>query len=180
MDGSSDNEAPKDPGVCQQRYTEQDYEGICILHAHFPRIELKPFTPFHLSTSGHRAHTVYVGVHMPSNRRSHRRHKHHHKDDDKSSEYDRPSKWFRSNSKNLKSDSFVCIVGKINKKKTKINQRKIWGNTATNTSTWIEKNLNKNAWIQLGVVDFSSDSVYFETSLTKWRSLKCFRFLFLG
>lgn len=23
----SDNEAPKDPGVCQQRYTEQDYEG---------------------------------------------------------------------------------------------------------------------------------------------------------
>lgn len=23
----NDNEAPKDPGVCQQRYTEQDYEG---------------------------------------------------------------------------------------------------------------------------------------------------------
>lgn len=23
----SDNEAPKDPGVRQQRYTEQDYEG---------------------------------------------------------------------------------------------------------------------------------------------------------
>lgn len=33
MDGSSDNEAPKDPGVCQQRYTEQDYEGMHIAHA---------------------------------------------------------------------------------------------------------------------------------------------------
>lgn len=30
MDGSSDNEAPKDPGVCQQRYTEQDYEGMHV------------------------------------------------------------------------------------------------------------------------------------------------------
>lgn len=45
--------------------------------------------------SGHRAHTVFVGVHMPSSRRhSHRRHKHHHKDGEKTSEYDRPSKYF--------------------------------------------------------------------------------------
>lgn len=43
--------------------------------------------------SGHRAHTVFVGVHMPGSRRhSHRRHKHHHKDGEKASEYDRPSK----------------------------------------------------------------------------------------
>ncbi|XP_031624246.1 electrogenic sodium bicarbonate cotransporter 1 isoform X4 [Contarinia nasturtii] len=66
----SDTEAPKDPGVINQRYTEQDYEG-------------------------HRAHTVFFGVHMPNSRRhSHRRHKHHHKEGDKVSEYDRP----RSNS----------------------------------------------------------------------------------
>lgn len=25
----SDTEAPKDPGVMSQRYTEQDYEGRC-------------------------------------------------------------------------------------------------------------------------------------------------------
>ncbi|XP_031624255.1 sodium bicarbonate cotransporter 3 isoform X11 [Contarinia nasturtii] len=62
----SDTEAPKDPGVINQRYTEQDYEG-------------------------HRAHTVFFGVHMPNSRRhSHRRHKHHHKEGDKVSEYDRP------------------------------------------------------------------------------------------
>ncbi|XP_055296340.1 sodium-driven chloride bicarbonate exchanger-like isoform X2 [Sitodiplosis mosellana] len=66
----NDTEAPKDPGVLSQRYTERDYEG-------------------------HRAHSVFVGVHMPNSRRhSHRRHKHHHRDGDKVSEYDRP----RSNS----------------------------------------------------------------------------------
>ncbi|XP_055296348.1 sodium-driven chloride bicarbonate exchanger-like isoform X6 [Sitodiplosis mosellana] len=62
----NDTEAPKDPGVLSQRYTERDYEG-------------------------HRAHSVFVGVHMPNSRRhSHRRHKHHHRDGDKVSEYDRP------------------------------------------------------------------------------------------
>lgn len=30
----SENEAPKDPGVCQQRYTEQDYEGDINLDGH--------------------------------------------------------------------------------------------------------------------------------------------------
>ncbi|XP_046442370.1 electroneutral sodium bicarbonate exchanger 1-like isoform X2 [Daphnia pulex] len=54
-------DAPKDPGIasnCHQSYTEKDFEG-------------------------HRAHTMYVGVHVPSNgnkRRSHhRRHRHHHR-----------------------------------------------------------------------------------------------------
>ncbi|XP_045033859.1 electroneutral sodium bicarbonate exchanger 1 isoform X3 [Daphnia magna] len=55
-------DAPKDPGIasnCHQSYTEKDYEG-------------------------HRAHTMYVGVHVPSSvnkRRSshHRRHRHHHR-----------------------------------------------------------------------------------------------------
>ncbi|XP_069698390.1 sodium-driven chloride bicarbonate exchanger isoform X4 [Periplaneta americana] len=56
---TGDDEAPKDPGVQQthyQSFSEKDFEG-------------------------HRAHTVYVGVHLPGiKRRSHhRRHKHHHK-----------------------------------------------------------------------------------------------------
>ncbi|XP_037039833.1 electroneutral sodium bicarbonate exchanger 1 isoform X3 [Bradysia coprophila] len=69
MDSSGENEASKDPGICQpshQGYTEQDFEG-------------------------HRAHTVFVGVHMPGGRRhSHRRHKHHHRDSDKPTDFDRP------------------------------------------------------------------------------------------
>ncbi|XP_048508727.1 electrogenic sodium bicarbonate cotransporter 1 isoform X1 [Athalia rosae] len=50
-----DDEAPKDPGARQthQSYTEKDFEG-------------------------HRAHTVYVGVHLPGERRHKRHHKHHH------------------------------------------------------------------------------------------------------
>ena len=53
--GTGDDEAPKDPGVriTHQSYTEKDYEG-------------------------HRAHTVYVGVHLPGERRHRRHHKHHH------------------------------------------------------------------------------------------------------
>ncbi|XP_059617088.1 sodium bicarbonate cotransporter 3 isoform X2 [Phlebotomus argentipes] len=59
-----DDEAPKDPGARQyahQGYTEQDFEG-------------------------HRAHTVFVGVHLPARggrgrRHSHRRHKEHHRRD---------------------------------------------------------------------------------------------------
>jgi len=56
---TGDVEAPKDPGVQQthyQSFSEKDFEG-------------------------HRAHTVYVGVHLPGfKRRSHhRRHRHHHK-----------------------------------------------------------------------------------------------------
>lgn len=95
MDSTSDNEAPKDPGVCQQRYTEQDYEGmntfaIAASEKYIPAVFYDYI--INIFTIGHRAHTVYVGVHMPSNRRSHRRHKHHHKDDDKTSDYDRPSK----------------------------------------------------------------------------------------
>ncbi|XP_073986853.1 na[+]-driven anion exchanger 1 isoform X4 [Rhodnius prolixus] len=57
MDTSSgDDEAPKDPGAHQahlQGYTELDFQG-------------------------HRAHSMYVGVHLPGKKR-HRRHKHHHK-----------------------------------------------------------------------------------------------------
>ncbi|XP_072752842.1 electroneutral sodium bicarbonate exchanger 1 isoform X7 [Anoplolepis gracilipes] len=53
--GTGDDEAPKDPGarITHQSYTEKDYEG-------------------------HRAHTVYVGVHLPGERRHRRHHKHHH------------------------------------------------------------------------------------------------------
>ncbi|XP_043500627.1 electrogenic sodium bicarbonate cotransporter 1 isoform X3 [Polistes fuscatus] len=53
--GIADDEAPKDPGarITHQSYTEKDYEG-------------------------HRAHTVYVGVHLPGERRHRRHHKHHH------------------------------------------------------------------------------------------------------
>lgn len=82
------NEAPKDPGVCQQRYTEQDYEGNKNIQNKYKnkcnKIKI---------TSGHRAHSVFVGVHTPGNRRhSHRRHKHHHKDGERINEYERPSK----------------------------------------------------------------------------------------
>lgn len=97
MDGSLDNEAPKDPGVCQPRYTEQDYEGKCTATTIEAYDDLIAFIL--LRMTGHRAHTVYVGVHMPSNRRSHRRHKHHHKDsDEKVSEYDRPRKYKQTDS----------------------------------------------------------------------------------
>ena len=51
--------------------------------------------------AGHRAHTVYVGVHVPGGRRhSQRRRKHHHKDgggsigDNKQPEVERPGEMF--------------------------------------------------------------------------------------
>ncbi|XP_055933455.1 sodium bicarbonate cotransporter 3-like isoform X2 [Argiope bruennichi] len=59
------DEAPRDPGVrvTHHSYTDQDFEG-------------------------HRAHTVYVGLHVPGyHRRSHhRRHRHHHKNGHKKRE----------------------------------------------------------------------------------------------
>ncbi|CAL1276617.1 unnamed protein product [Larinioides sclopetarius] len=59
------DEAPRDPGVrvTHHSYTDQDFEG-------------------------HRAHTVYVGLHVPGyHRRSHhRRHRHHHKNGNKKRE----------------------------------------------------------------------------------------------
>ncbi|KAL0274169.1 UNVERIFIED_CONTAM: hypothetical protein PYX00_006656 [Menopon gallinae] len=54
-----DDEAPRDPGVLkihQPGYTDEDYEG-------------------------HRANTVFVGVHMPDRKHSHRRHRHHNRRD---------------------------------------------------------------------------------------------------
>ncbi|XP_041988515.1 sodium bicarbonate cotransporter 3 isoform X4 [Aricia agestis] len=66
MDGRADeDEAPPDPAArkpVHHDYTEQDFEG-------------------------HRAHTVFVGVHVPARRHSHRKHKHHHRNGDKE---DRP------------------------------------------------------------------------------------------
>ncbi|XP_049870588.1 sodium bicarbonate cotransporter 3 isoform X1 [Pectinophora gossypiella] len=62
---ADDDEAPKDPAARKHThhdYTEQDFEG-------------------------HRAHTVFVGVHVPTRRHSHRKHKHHHRNGDKE---DRP------------------------------------------------------------------------------------------
>ncbi|XP_024935831.1 electroneutral sodium bicarbonate exchanger 1 isoform X10 [Cephus cinctus] len=52
--GVPDDEASKDPGarITHQSFSEKDYEG-------------------------HRAHTVYVGVHLPGERRHRRHHKHH-------------------------------------------------------------------------------------------------------
>jgi len=58
---SGDDEAPKDPGAHQphlQGYTEQDFQG-------------------------HRAHSIYVGVHLPGRKRHRRHHKHHHKNSNK-------------------------------------------------------------------------------------------------
>ncbi|XP_046386758.1 electroneutral sodium bicarbonate exchanger 1 isoform X2 [Ischnura elegans] len=65
-----DDEAPKDPGALttHQSYTEKDFEG-------------------------HRAHTVYVGVHLPGHRRRshHRRHhRHHNRSKDSSDDDERP------------------------------------------------------------------------------------------
>ncbi|XP_045485729.1 sodium bicarbonate cotransporter 3 isoform X1 [Pieris rapae] len=57
MDTRDDDEAPPDPAArksIHHDYTEQDFEG-------------------------HRAHTVFVGVHVPTRRHSHRKHKHHHR-----------------------------------------------------------------------------------------------------
>lgn len=52
------------------------------------------------SDPGHRAHSVFVGVHVPSERRhSHRRHRHHHRNSEEEGgdpEIDRPSKSPRS------------------------------------------------------------------------------------
>ncbi|XP_044008720.1 sodium bicarbonate cotransporter 3 isoform X4 [Aphidius gifuensis] len=52
--GHTEDEPPKDPGsrTTHQSYTEQDFEG-------------------------HRAHTMYVGVHLPGEKRHRRHHKHH-------------------------------------------------------------------------------------------------------
>ncbi|XP_060517563.1 sodium bicarbonate cotransporter 3 [Cylas formicarius] len=67
-----DDEAPKDPRAEKQKhpFDETDFEG-------------------------HRAHSVFVGVHVPTERRhSHRRHKHHHRNsegDQAGSEDERPS-----------------------------------------------------------------------------------------
>ncbi|XP_039280416.1 electroneutral sodium bicarbonate exchanger 1 isoform X4 [Nilaparvata lugens] len=64
---TGDDEAPKDPGAKQtkhQSYTEKDFEG-------------------------HRAHTMYVGVHVPGgggHKRHRRHHKHHHKTNDQVSD----------------------------------------------------------------------------------------------
>nr|XP_049691791.1 electroneutral sodium bicarbonate exchanger 1 isoform X3 [Helicoverpa armigera] len=58
---ADDDEAPTDPAarkLTHHDYTEQDFEG-------------------------HRAHTVFVGVHVPARRHSHRKHKHHHRNGEK-------------------------------------------------------------------------------------------------
>ncbi|XP_059059259.1 electroneutral sodium bicarbonate exchanger 1 isoform X5 [Achroia grisella] len=63
---ADDDEAPTDPAARKHThhdYTEQDFEG-------------------------HRAHTVFVGVHVPARRHSHRKHKHHHRNGEK--DVDRP------------------------------------------------------------------------------------------
>ncbi|CAG5056503.1 unnamed protein product [Parnassius apollo] len=66
---ADDDEAPPDPAARKQQhhdYTEQDFEG-------------------------HRAHTVYVGVHVPARRHSHRKHKHHHRNGEKDVERPGPA-----------------------------------------------------------------------------------------
>ncbi|XP_023955181.2 sodium bicarbonate cotransporter 3 isoform X4 [Bicyclus anynana] len=70
MDGRADDEeAPTDPAARKHShhdYTEQDFEG-------------------------HRAHTVFVGVHVPARRHSHRKHKHHHRNGEKDPERPGPA-----------------------------------------------------------------------------------------
>ncbi|XP_023223623.1 sodium-driven chloride bicarbonate exchanger-like [Centruroides sculpturatus] len=65
MEPSAPDEAPRDPGalITHPSYTDQDFEG-------------------------HRAHTVYVGLHVPGYRRRshHRRHHRHHKNGQKKRE----------------------------------------------------------------------------------------------
>ncbi|XP_076668966.1 na[+]-driven anion exchanger 1 isoform X4 [Andrena cerasifolii] len=84
--GTGDDEAPKDPGarITHQSYTEKDYEG-------------------------HRAHTVYVGVHLPGERRHRRHHKHHHSQrhsytaDNENADNDRPRQLLMSRRSRLSS-----------------------------------------------------------------------------
>ncbi|CAH2104957.1 unnamed protein product [Euphydryas editha] len=70
MDTRADEEeAPPDPAARKHThhdYTEQDFEG-------------------------HRAHTVFVGVHVPARRHSHRKHKHHNRNGDKDPEKPSPA-----------------------------------------------------------------------------------------
>nr|XP_026487487.1 electroneutral sodium bicarbonate exchanger 1 isoform X4 [Vanessa tameamea] len=70
MDTRADEEeAPTDPAARKHThhdYTEQDFEG-------------------------HRAHTVFVGVHVPARRHSHRKHKHHHRNGGKDPEKPSPA-----------------------------------------------------------------------------------------
>ncbi|XP_046961866.1 electroneutral sodium bicarbonate exchanger 1 isoform X4 [Vanessa cardui] len=70
MDTRADeDEAPTDPAARKHThhdYTEQDFEG-------------------------HRAHTVFVGVHVPARRHSHRKHKHHHRNGGKDPEKPSPA-----------------------------------------------------------------------------------------
>lgn len=68
MENEENPEAPVDPGFGSRGYTEQDYEGN--LRKYTEVFEM--LTPF--LVIGHRAHTMFFGVHVP-NRRSHRRHK---------------------------------------------------------------------------------------------------------
>ncbi|XP_072936830.1 electroneutral sodium bicarbonate exchanger 1 isoform X3 [Epargyreus clarus] len=66
---ADDDEAPTDPAARKHThhdYTEQDFEG-------------------------HRAHTVFVGVHVPARRHSHRKHKHHHRNGEKEAERPGPA-----------------------------------------------------------------------------------------
>jgi sodium bicarbonate transporter 10 len=72
MDLPHDDEASKDPAVEKAvlSFDEDDFEG-------------------------HRAHSVFVGVHIPGERKhSHRRHRHHHRDSfsGAASQDNRPSK----------------------------------------------------------------------------------------
>lgn len=95
----NDDEAPKDPGSLRQ-YTEKDFEGN---NDHRSLREINLIFPELTVCLGHRAHTVFVGLHVPGGgvgKRHHRRHRHHHKGDgNASSSFDkndfnlRPSKW---------------------------------------------------------------------------------------
>lgn len=92
----NDDEAPKDPGSTRQ-YTEKDYEGELNFNFHLRYLDLIPSSSSSSSFSltiplslGHRAHTVFVGLHIPGSgkRHSHRRHRHHQKSVDGASNYE--------------------------------------------------------------------------------------------
>lgn len=76
----------------KNKFETSEMANSLKIFIYFVWFDISLFTLLYFT--GHRAHTVFVGVHMPGSRRhSHRRHKHHHKDGDKSTEYDRPSKF---------------------------------------------------------------------------------------
>jgi hypothetical protein len=71
----------------------------------------------YISFPGHRAHTVFVGVHVPGGRRhSHRRHKRRENGEKQPPDSDRPSKYIRSNVFRISSKALHNLISYLNVK----------------------------------------------------------------